>query len=389
MSASGSRRVPQWTSILILGGDDGVVANARAVLDETGSGGSVRSVATTREALSALLAPGTPPRLLILRENPRDDGLRALQAATFDPFGSTRLITLRAGPGAKPGRQAIRAALVPRPPSGGLEGDGERLRAGLRGGSVALRYQPIVRIADRRPVGVEALARWISPPREHLTPDAFIPLAESEGLERDLSMAVVEGATREFAGLLRQGGSDLPHRVSINLPLSVLVEADARSWLTGLLRRSGLRSDAVVLELTETMRVHDHALLRRALRRLREAGFTVVLDDLSPEADRDAQLDLPFDGFKLDRALVAAMPHSRLARGRVERLMARAARAGMTVTAEGVSNARLWRAAEAAGVHYAQGFAIGRPVPVDVLPAWAGAWRAAWSRPRSRRGFPA
>jgi EAL domain-containing protein (putative c-di-GMP-specific phosphodiesterase class I) len=48
----------------------------------------------------------------------------------------------------------------------------------------------------------------------------------------------------------------------------------------------------------------------------------------------------------------------------------------MTVTAEGVSNARLWHAVAAAGVDYAQGFAIARPLPALALPAWHSAWQA-------------
>ncbi|UFN49721.1 EAL domain-containing protein [Roseomonas sp. OT10] len=385
MAVSDSWRVPHWTSVLVLGCDDRVVEITRAALSDSGMPGEVHQVGTSREALSALLAPGTPPSLLILPDDLDDRGLQVLHAAAIDPFGPTRMVLLRGVSDEPSASGVIRAALQPRQPSPGLDDDGDRLRQGLQQGSIVLRYQPIVRIADRRPVGVEALARWVEPP-EHLTPERFVPLAEREGLGRDLSMAVVGGAAREFAALQHEGQA--PPRMSVNLPLSVLLEADARSWLARIVGRAGLKPRDVVLELTETMQVRDHSVLGRALRRLQGAGFAVVLDDLSPEADRDEQLDLPFDGFKLDRGLVAAMPRSRAARARVERLMARAARMGMTVTAEGVADARLWRAVETAGVHFAQGFAIGRPVPADVLSSWVQAWRSAWVQPRSRRGFP-
>ena len=75
------------------------------------------------------------------------------------------------------------------------------------------------------------------------------------------------------------------------------------------------------------------------------------------------------------------MPSKRRARAEVQRLVRMAHAAGMTVTAEGVSDSCLWRAVAAAGVDHAQGYAIGRPLPAAALGAWNYAWRSQPVRP--------
>ena len=130
--------------------------------------------------------------------------------------------------------------------------------------------------------------------------------------------------------------------------------------------------------------MRDLSALRRAVIRLRRAGHPVWIDDMSLEENRDVLLDLPFTGIKLDRHLVGALPHRRRARGEMERLVAAAGARGMAVTAEGVTDAVLWRAVEAAGVDYAQGFGVGRPLPAAALSAWIAAWRGSRSPPAER-----
>lgn len=330
------------------------------------------------EAMARLLGPGHPPLGLLCEPQPDLPGWPALRAAAEDPLGHARILLL--GNGIVPDDPAeILTAL--RDLTGRREPTEEEelaaLRRGLARGEMALRYQPIVRIADRLPVGVEGLVRWLRPGGRHgttpLGPDAFVPMAERAGLAVDLSRAVGRIAAAELHRLR----PDLPVTVSINLPLEVLLRRDTSAWLDRLCRSEHLRPEVVGIELTETTPVRDISLLRRAVTRLRGAGHAVWVDDMSLEERRDALLDLPFSGLKLDRHLVDAVPRSRRARAEMERLVALARARGMLVTAEGVSDARLWRAMEVAGVDHAQGYAVGRPMPATALPAWAAAWRGA------------
>ncbi len=276
-----------------------------------------------------------------------------------------RAMTMAAG-SAMP-RLAARPEFVPLP---GFQEDAADLADGLHNGEVSVHYQPVVRLADRRPVMVEALARWHRPPRL-ISPDRFVPLAESCGLVRTLSMVVTARAAAEVAPLWQR----LRLTVSVNLPLGQLLLPDLPAWLHRALRAGGLQPGQVALELTETTPVRDRSALRRALLRLRGAGHRVLLDDIILHDDRSWLFGLPFGAFKLDRSLVERLPADGHARREVRRLVRMADASGQQVIAEAVSDQRLWQVVRGLGVHHAQGYLVSRPLPADALARWHGRWR--------------
>jgi EAL domain-containing protein (putative c-di-GMP-specific phosphodiesterase class I) len=330
------------------------------------------------EALARLVGPGRRPLGLLCEPQPEENGWGALQAVTQDPFNPVRHLFLgRDGP--MENTSALLAALrVLTGRHTPAEADEvEALRRGLAGDEVTMRYQPIVRIVDRAPVGVEGLVRWLRPDGSQgvtpVGPDSFVPLAERGGLAPALARAVGRIAAAEMRAIRHH----LALPVFINLPLEVVLRRDAAPWLDRLCRQERLRPAVLGVELTETSPVRDPPALGRAVARLRQAGHPVWVDDMGLEENRDALLGLPFSGIKLDRSLVSAIPRSHRARAKLERLVALARTRGMLVTAEGVTGAALWHALAMAGVDHAQGFAIGRPLPAAALPAWAAAWRRA------------
>lgn len=346
-----------------------------------------------REALAHLAAPGEGPRHLVLEPAATGPGWPLLLETLSDPTARTGLVLVSglpsevAGPGlavlpADAGRVAA-ALQAPgeRRPGTLPQGGAAALRAGLSKGEVLVRYQPIVRITDRRPVLVEALARWQPAPQGDPTqpggaavsPGAFMPLAERSGLVRALSVLVASRAAAELAPLRRRFGG--LGGVSVNLPLELLLQPDLPGWLREALRGTGLRPRHMALELTETTPVRDLPTLRRALLRLRTAGHPVLLDDVTLGDGREALLGLPFAGLKLDRGLVEALPRHAQARREVRRLVRLAEARGQCVIAEGVSGRRLWAAVRALGVPLAQGFGIGRPLPAAALASWAASWQ--------------
>lgn len=250
---------------------------------------------------------------------------------------------------------------------------------GRLGGGLLLRYQPVVRLSDRRLVMVEALARWQIDTRE-IGADVVVAAAESAGLNLDLTAAVARRAARDMAAILPA----LDIAVSINMPLEVLERADVAGWLERQLDLPRRLRPRVALELTETAPVHDRARLALALRRLRRAGHEVLLDDLQPGDGRLDLLRLPFTGVKLDRAVVEALPRSARARRWLRALVRDARRRGQRVTAEGVGERAHWSALRAAGVARAQGYLVARPMAAEELPAWVARWRGAAAHPPAK-----
>ena len=370
------------STLLLVARDPLVIATTHAAARRM-NGRPVVQVASGAEALSQLVGPGFGPRHLVLEGGATGSIASALLSAARDRFSGTAVVVV-SQPGMAP-PQGLR--VVPAEPkrladalSAGVRHDGlngsengpAALAAGLRRGEITVRFQPIVRMLDRQPVMLEALARW-ERPEAALGAGAFVPMAEESGLAAQLTAAVAHRALSELA--LLPSARNL--RLSFNVPLPVLLRPGLTSWLSAAVAAAGLRPTNLLLELTESTAVRDIDTLRRALRRLARAGFGVLLDDLALDDGRRHLLGLPFTGVKLDRGLVVAMPHDYRARAEVRRIVGLAHAKGKLVIAEGVTDPHVWRAASAAGCDLAQGFGVGRPLPISSLPAWMAAWRAA------------
>lgn len=373
------RRGPKRPSgLLLVASDPAVIAAASEAARRLPLARPVQIVSGA-EALYRLLGPGDPPRHLVLEEGA---ATQALLSAARDRFSSTEFVIVAQRPGRPvgPGMETVPAdsarlaealarvgAPLQTPPQ-----DPAELAAGLARGEITVRFQPVVRLADRRPVLVEALARWERPQSAH-PPADFVGVAEEGGLALPLTLAVVARALCELRAAL---GARQKLRLAFNVPLATLLRQDLPLRLGPIVAATGFQPEDLLLELTETTVVRDTALLHRALLRLQRRGFHVVLDDLAMDDQRSDLLALPFAGVKLDRSLIAALPHARRARTQVERIAQAARQQGRAVIAEGINDAQLWRCAAAAGCDLAQGFGVGRPILPAALPAWMATWAA-------------
>jgi EAL domain-containing protein (putative c-di-GMP-specific phosphodiesterase class I) len=325
---------------------------------------------SNRELLAAVLDGLGGFAHLLLHEAARDYEPTLVDAlAEASPGAAIALLPRSPGAGGFEARvvEALEGRLIPPAPVPGMGSMAGR----LADGGLLLRYQPILRLQDRKLVMVEALARWRSEPVA-LGAGSFVPHMERAGLARLLAGAVIRIAARDLMRLPALGAL----RVSVNLPVEEVLKPDLTAWLGAQLRRSRLPRARLAIELTETSPVRDFARMHRALRRLRAAGHEVLIDDFALDDRRRRLLRLPFTGVKLDKSLVQAAGRSARARQQVRRI----ARVGMTVTAEGISSRPLWSLLRRLGAHRGQGFWMARPLPLAALPAWAARWKGGQPR---------
>jgi EAL domain-containing protein (putative c-di-GMP-specific phosphodiesterase class I) len=246
------------------------------------------------------------------------------------------------------------------------------LRAAMAGAMIATRYQPIVRMIDRCPVGLEALARLNHPERGTLSPSRFVPQIEDGGLGAELTSLVTARAFADLAGPFLSG-RDL--RVSVNFPLEVLLNTAALDRLEQQREEAGIAAARIIIELTESRPVDDFAMLRRSLERLRGLDYGVAIDDVGPAVPRLASLlELPFTSLKLDKGVVQQAVGSESARAFVAGTIVQAKSRGLTVVAEGVETNEIWQQMHQLGADEVQGFLAARPLPVAAVPVWWDAW---------------
>ena len=239
----------------------------------------------------------------------------------------------------------------------------ERVRGTLlRGVGVELAFQPVVDLASGDAIWAEALVRWRDPANERLVyPDAFVPLVEELGMARTLDRLVFERAVRAGARWWRALGEDAP-RVAVNVAPESLLDAAFVEFVVGLVQALPA-SKRPVLELTERLFVEAGGIAA-ALRRLREAGVWVVLDDLGTGyAALGSLVEMEVDAFKIDRSLIAAVDRSERSRALVRAILQLGRDLGLLVVAEGVESARQLEHLRREGCRYVQGFFLGRPHP--------------------------
>ena len=355
-----------------LGRDDMESASADQVVARLAGGNTVSHLLLQPSAAGRMLGP-----LLQMTAGEADSGTALILLGESDalpplPASSTAVVT-RLDDGWL--RRALSHTRPPRESGPADRVGASELNSALNHGWVRASYQPVVSLADRKPIGLEALARLQHPTRGMLAPDLFVPRAESSGLSWKLAASLARRALQEWGG----GRLDaLDVNLGINLPLAELLRPDLPDWLEHHCAAVGTRHQRLMLEMTETQPVTDLPALRAAAARLRAAGFRLSIDDAGPGArDPEDLLGLGFHAVKVDRVTTAAAAQDPRARAFLDRLVARAHAAGMGVIAEGVEDQEGWRRMQTMGFDSAQGFAIARPLPADAVPVWHQAWQAA------------
>ena len=166
---------------------------------------------------------------------------------------------------------------------------GDPSRAGF-----AVHYQPIVRISDGTIVAVEALARWRHPVVGPVDPDVFVTVAERAGLVAVLDDFVLDRACADTAVLALRFGR--PIDVHVNVSAVRLGRPELEAAVNRALCRHALVPERLVLEITETSRMTDLRAAAAAVRRIRETGVRLALDDFGSGFNALAQLHaLPVD----------------------------------------------------------------------------------------------
>lgn len=232
------------------------------------------------------------------------------------------------------------------------------LRRALERGELRVHYQPVVRLADRRRTGFEALVRWEHPERGLLLPEEFLDVAEECGLVTAVDAAVLE----EVLGFLARHPEG---RVSVNTSARRLDGTFAPAVAHGLARH-GLPPQRLAVELLETSLVPGDAVTERELHDLADLGVEVLLDDFGTGYSALSDLRrLPVGGLKLDRSFVGDLPADATSDRIAAAVVGLAVGFGLSSTCEGVETAAQAAHLAAQGWRSAQGSLFGAPAPEE------------------------
>ncbi|MGA7750949.1 MAG: EAL domain-containing protein, partial [Gallionella sp.] len=246
-----------------------------------------------------------------------------------------------------------------------LEAD---LRHALEKPQVRLYYQIQVD-SSFRPVGAEALIRWIHPERGLVSPLQFIPLAEETGLIVPIGLWVLQTACAQ----LKEWQKDALTRdltLAVNVSAKQFRQDDFVAQAQRVLQKSGVQPSRLKLELTESIVLENVEDTISKMHEIKALGVSFSMDDFGTGYSSLQYLKrLPLDQIKIDRSFVRDIITDPSDAAIVQTIIAMTETLGLNVIAEGVETEAQREFIELRGCHAFQGFLFSRPVPIQQFEA--------------------
>ena len=232
------------------------------------------------------------------------------------------------------------------------------LRKALPAGQFELHYQPVVNLASNEITSFEALIRWNHPTKGMISPAAFIPLAEEIGF----IVPIGEWVIREACTTAARWPDHL--HVAVNISAIQFRSPGLMQMIVGALAASGLAPTRLVIEITESVLLHNKDATLAVLHQLRALGIRIAMDDFGTGYSSLTYLQsFPFDKIKIDRSFVKNITDDSSSLNIVRAVAALANGLGMTATAEGVETPEQLDRIASEGCTEMQGFLFSRPLP--------------------------
>lgn len=223
-------------------------------------------------------------------------------------------------------------------------------------------YQPKYDVRTNKPVGAEALSRWIHPEKGFISPGVFIPIFEKNGFISKLDFYIWECVCKQLKEWKDKGVPLFP--VSVNVSRVNLYNPNLTNIIVALTEKYGIEPKYFNIEITESVYTDKNIMIDKVTNDLREKGFTILMDDFgSGYSSLNVLKDVKVDVLKMDMMFMFKAKYE----GRAETIIASVIRMAkwlnIPVIAEGVDKREQVDFLRGLGCDYIQGFYFAKPMP--------------------------
>lgn len=242
-----------------------------------------------------------------------------------------------------------------------LELEGE-MRQAVERAEFMLLYQPIVDLHSDRITGFEALLRWNHPERGLLTPVDFMSIAEDSGMIVPIGFWVIREACRQCVEWQNEYQSDPPLTMNVNLSSKQFLTPDLADGIVQILQGTGLRPDALGLEIMEDVFISLGKGVIPILTRLKSTGIRLQIDDFGKGYSTFTYLpQFPINTIKIGRNYINRMMCNG-SKDVIQAMIHLAKDLGMTAVAEGIETEEQLAHLRDINCPLGQGFYLARPL---------------------------
>ena len=213
--------------------------------------------------------------------------------------------------------------------------------------------------------GAEALVRWLSEEKGLMSPAKFIPIFEKNGFITKLDDYMLNEICALQKRWSEEGRKLFP--ISVNISRAHFEKPDLAEHIRDIVKQYDIPFSCVEIELTESAFFDDKNLLIQTVKRLREYGFVVSMDDFgSGFSSLNSLKDIPLDVIKLDAGFFnIANDEDDRSSFIIEDTIAMAKHLRMQTVAEGIETRQQVDFLCSLGCDLIQGYYFARPMPID------------------------
>lgn len=243
------------------------------------------------------------------------------------------------------------------------------LAQALESGEFSIVLQPQIDLATYRIVGAEVLARWQSPRYGSVSPDEFIPLAESANLIHRLTMKVIDKSIDAIAELRRGAPA---FSVSINISVHNLTRASFADEVIELFAQKNRSLEGVTFEVTESTLIESMQSVLQNLNTLVMHGARLAIDDFGTGYSSFSYLSqLPIHELKVDKSFVEIKSDGTNRETIVETIMKLASTLSLETVVEGIEDGDTLERIAKLGADRVQGYYFGLPLTLERFQEFA------------------
>jgi EAL domain-containing protein (putative c-di-GMP-specific phosphodiesterase class I) len=239
-----------------------------------------------------------------------------------------------------------------------------KLKRAFERDELLVHYQPKYNLETGEVFGAEALVRWELPERGMILPADFIPIAEESNLIIEIGEWVLDKVCEDFRLWQRSVGS--PGRVSVNLSLKQLRQANFTNRISSILRSYEVSPTSLELEITESTLMEDPDRTIKLLDQLYALGLHLAIDDFGTGySSLSALQHFPISTLKIDKSFVRHVATNPDDATLVSTIVQMGQNLQLDVVAEGVENEDQLNFLQTLGCTYVQGLLFGNPMSSD------------------------
>lgn len=239
------------------------------------------------------------------------------------------------------------------------------LRKALENDEFIVYYQPQIDVVTGKIVEVEALVRWMHPELGLTFPDEFIPIAETTGLIQPIGEWVMQRACEDL-----RKWNDMGHHLhlAVNMSVRQLRQRHLVKNIRHIIHKTGIDSQCLELELTESVLVENSHSVYNTLVELKKDGIKFAIDDFNTGYSSLNYIKrYPIDILKIDKSFVRGIPSKEKDMAIANSVINLSHSLGMIVVAEGVERDDQLKFLSDRGCDKAQGYLISPPVPFEEM----------------------